>query len=210
MSTDKEPSSDLTVSDDQSPPDEIASQETVPQETAQEVSGPVLEQLTSYYRYRAPLPPPEHFRAYDDVVPGGGDRLLAMAERNQDLAELRFKANMRKNEQIHEEWMTESHARFTLLGRAQWLVFSIVIVILVASTILAITVPNFQIAGMVNLVVVLVALIYHFLRGGFGDRKLRPPAERSDAERLPQIPESLERPRHDPDRPDSDATEARD
>lgn len=204
MSLDKEPSSDLTVPDDQSPPNEIE-----PQETAQDVSGPVLEQLISHYRYRAPLPPPEHFRAYDDVVPGGGDRLLTMAERNQDLTELRFQGDMRKNDQIHEEWMTESHARFTLLGRSQWLVFSIVIVILVASTILAVTIPNFQIAGMVHLTLALGALIYHFLRADLRDRKLRPPAERPDTDRLPQLPKSLARPRQDPDHTDPDAAEDR-
>ena len=204
MSLDKEPSSDLTVPDDQSPPNEIE-----PQDTAQDVSGPVLEQLISHYRYRAPLPPPEHFRAYDDVVPGGGDRLLTMAERNQDLTELRFQGDMRKNDQIHEEWMTESHARFTLLGRSQWLVSSIVIVILVASTILAITIPNFQIAGMVHLTLALGALIYYFLRTDLRDRKLRPPVERPDTDHLPQLPKSLARPRQDPDHTDPDAAEDR-
>lgn len=36
------------------------------------------------YTYSGPTPPPEHLREVENVIPGGADRLLRMAEKNQD------------------------------------------------------------------------------------------------------------------------------
>jgi len=33
--------------------------------------------------YSGPLPPPEHFKGYEDALPGSADRILSMAEKNQ-------------------------------------------------------------------------------------------------------------------------------
>jgi len=33
--------------------------------------------------FQGPLPPPDALRAYEDIVPGGAERILAMAERQQ-------------------------------------------------------------------------------------------------------------------------------
>ena len=34
--------------------------------------------------YRGPLPPPVHFKQYDDIVPGAAERILTMAEKEGD------------------------------------------------------------------------------------------------------------------------------
>ena len=38
----------------------------------------------SAFAYSGPLPPAEQIRAYEDVLPGSADRILSMAERQQD------------------------------------------------------------------------------------------------------------------------------
>jgi len=54
-----------------------------------ELSAEVLESLPEEIRevvlqaasFSGPLPPPPMFREYEDVLPGAGDRILSMAER---------------------------------------------------------------------------------------------------------------------------------
>ena len=42
--------------------------------------------LLHYSRYHeGPLPPAEDFARYNEIVPGGGDRILSMAEREQQI-----------------------------------------------------------------------------------------------------------------------------
>lgn len=43
-----------------------------------------LSDFLLHYR-QSPLPPPEEFAAYENVVPGAGDRILSMAENRQEL-----------------------------------------------------------------------------------------------------------------------------
>lgn len=38
-----------------------------------------------HMRYEGPIPPPSVVRAYEEILPGAADRILAMAEREQDL-----------------------------------------------------------------------------------------------------------------------------
>lgn len=42
-----------------------------------------LTETRTLIRVQAPLPPPQVLRGYDEVVPGAGERILAMAERAQ-------------------------------------------------------------------------------------------------------------------------------
>ena len=53
-----------------------------------------------------PLPTPDDFAAYENVVPGRAERILALAERGMDLTEQHLHAETRKNDRIHEEAMS--------------------------------------------------------------------------------------------------------
>lgn len=55
-------------------------------------------QQTTIERFQGPVPPPEVLAKYDEVVPGAGDRIFAMAERQaahrQDLEKRVISSNM--------------------------------------------------------------------------------------------------------------------
>src|SRR4051812_15461982 len=47
---------------------------------ATQQQGPVEVRVTDYMSYVAPLPPPEWYDGYEQVVPGAGHRILTMVE----------------------------------------------------------------------------------------------------------------------------------
>lgn len=59
----------------------------LPEEKQAEIMGVVAIEQRSY---QGPLPHPEHFASYERTAPGAADRILTMAEKQQ---EDRFKAN---------------------------------------------------------------------------------------------------------------------
>ena len=193
MSLDTESSAELTGPDNQSRPEEIATQEP---------GGRLTAVRTEFHQ--GPLPPPEDFAAYESVVPGGAERILALAERSVDLKEQHLQAEMRESDQIHEESMSYLGASTMLQSRGQWMAFICVVLILVGSGFLVATgTTGFTIAGLVNFTLALGALVYRFVRTDFGDRRHRSPAEHPDADRLPQLPEALRRSRQGSENTDS-------
>lgn len=46
--------------------------------------GATIAGVLERYSYSGPTPPPEHLRDVESVIPGGANRLLKMAEKNQD------------------------------------------------------------------------------------------------------------------------------
>ena len=154
--------------------------------------------------HRGPLPTPDDFAAYEKVVPGGAERILALAERSVDLKEQHLQAEMRKSDQIHEESMSYLDAGTMLQSRGQWMAFICVVLILVGSGFLVATgTTSFTIAGLVNFTLALGALVYRFVRTDFGDRRHRSPAEHPDADPLPRLPETLRRSRQGSENTDS-------
>lgn len=75
--------------------------------------------------FQGPLPPPEILRQYGEVVPGGAERIMAMAERNQ---EHRHKL---ESDVILKGVRNES--------RGQWLGFVLFILLIVSGTYLLAT-----------------------------------------------------------------------
>ena len=69
-----------------------------------------------------PLPPPEFFRAYEDTLPGAADRILAMAERQQEHRQSQESIRLNMNN--------------ALVRRGQWMAFLIVIAGVAAGAVL--------------------------------------------------------------------------
>lgn len=44
----------------------------------------LITSIQERYTYSGPTPPPDHLREVESVIPGGAERLLKMAEKNQD------------------------------------------------------------------------------------------------------------------------------
>src|SRR6266542_472573 len=62
--------------------------------------GPMEVRVTDYMSYVAPLPPPEWYDGYEQVVPGAGHRILTMVE----------------EEAKHRRFMDRAFAQYRLLG----------------------------------------------------------------------------------------------
>ena len=81
-----------------------------------------VEQSTSF---RGPLPAPEDFKAYQDVLPDAPERILSMAEK-----QLGHRTDIEK---------TIVERNLSLSDRGQWMGFILAILFLIASMILAFT-----------------------------------------------------------------------
>ncbi|SEF42315.1 Predicted membrane protein [Xylanibacter ruminicola] len=91
------------------------------QETAMQIMFAV-EQSTSF---RGPLPAPEDFKAYQEVLPDAPERILSMAEK-----QLNHRTDIEK---------TIVEKNLSLSNRGQWMGFILAILFLIASMILAFT-----------------------------------------------------------------------
>jgi uncharacterized membrane protein len=60
-----------------------AALDTVPEPARREIVQAFHEIVEVAMSYQGPLPPPAMLRSYDDVVPGTAERIVAMAEREQ-------------------------------------------------------------------------------------------------------------------------------
>lgn len=66
-------------------PDEIL--EKVPEEERENVEGSIqrlVHQELTISGYSGPIPPPQYFEGYERVLPGSANRILVMAEKQQD------------------------------------------------------------------------------------------------------------------------------
>lgn len=106
--------------------------------------------------HRGPLPPPEQLRAYDEVRPGLADRIVSMAER----------------EQQHRHTMQAESIRggLNLSRRGQHYGLGIALTVLVAAVILVLT--GHEAAGIVIASVDLVSLAAVFVFGRSGAAKV--------------------------------------
>jgi uncharacterized membrane protein len=58
--------------------------ETVPQKLLPEVKSRIIQAVISETYYQGPLPPPEMMGQWEDILPGAADRIMRMAEKEQD------------------------------------------------------------------------------------------------------------------------------
>ncbi len=79
-------------------------------------------QSVQVQQFSGPLPHPDMLRQYNDYVPGSADRIIAMAEQQQE------------HRQALEKTVVGSNTRNERLG--QWFAFVIFLVVIVASTFL--------------------------------------------------------------------------
>ena len=73
--------------------------------------------------YRGPIPPPEILEGFERVVPGAGERILAMAEREQ----ANKHARQADASQLDAQTLTFSYG---LMTRSQWMGFVILLLTL--------------------------------------------------------------------------------
>jgi uncharacterized membrane protein len=68
--------------------DDLQKPDEKPTEPNKSVQPPISKKTITAtkleFGYSGPIPPPQLFRAYNEVVPGAGDRILCMAERESN------------------------------------------------------------------------------------------------------------------------------
>jgi uncharacterized membrane protein len=97
--------------------------------------------------HQGPLPPPEHFRQYNDICPGAAERILAMAENEMT--------------ERHNRERIETTARVSQASRGQWFAFIIGMAV-IAGGILSIS-NDKPLSGLAAVLGVLVTLTTVFL-----------------------------------------------
>jgi uncharacterized membrane protein len=58
--------------------------EVLPPREVSRATRQVLRAIATERVFQGPVPPPEYFRGYEEVLPGAADRILRMAEREQE------------------------------------------------------------------------------------------------------------------------------
>ncbi len=77
-----EPSSDPNLNAEQADPKELSTDQAAdPELLSREPPGQLVYQS---YGFSGPIPPPEIFAGYDKALPNGADRVMKMAEREQE------------------------------------------------------------------------------------------------------------------------------
>ena len=104
----------------------------------------------------SPLPPPEILKAYEIILPGVADRILAIAEEEQ-------RERFRREDHRHEEALRgETHA-FQATRCGQWLAFIAVLVLALAAV--GCAVLNMPSVGTALAGATIVGVVTSFLRG---------------------------------------------
>ena len=83
------------------------------------------------------LPSPEALRAYEDIRPGLAARILAMAERELDLAARHLCVDQRRGNQVHHETMICLKAWHKAKRRGGWMTFCLLCALPVLAAALA-------------------------------------------------------------------------
>lgn len=84
-----------------------------------------LPGLEAYWEWRGPLPPPAAIKGYNDASPGMGDAIL--------------EAFVEEGKHRRQQEALRDRADHELARRGQWLAFGVVIVVIVAAIVLAVT-----------------------------------------------------------------------
>lgn len=71
------------------------------------------------------VPPPEVLRAYDAVRPGLAARILSLAERHRDLAELQLAVEGRRRDRVHQATTAHLTAVHKSEQWGRWLAFGL-------------------------------------------------------------------------------------
>ena len=93
-----------------------------------------MEILGTRSHFSGPLPPPEIIEAYERILPGSANRILTMAEKNQDH---RIEMELKKIVLDGDETKKLISSGIQRVPRGQWFGFIITIAFLVAATICA-------------------------------------------------------------------------
>ena len=101
-----------------------------------------------------PLPQPETLKEYDIIIPGGAERIMAMAEKEQETRLEEKKKNGDSNRKIAEE-------KVAYYKRGQWMGFSLAIIVLGISVVFACL--GFETLSGIILGTTLVALVGLFV-----------------------------------------------
>lgn len=122
--------------------------------------------------YSGPLPPAEHLRGYDAIIPSGGDRIMVMAEKEQAHRHELDGRHMHIAER-------ESAADVSIARTGQWMMFAILMV-LVLGGVAAMLLEKYQAAygtfGAALAAALVNALVVKLLQRNNGPSDQAPPA----------------------------------
>jgi uncharacterized membrane protein len=121
--------------------------------------------------HKGPLPAPEDFAKYNNIVPGAGERILAMAERNQAHRHAMEEREAAQTDAEIEIDKSDSANEFVLKTRGQWLAFGTLLLLVPLALYLAYlgdTSAAALIAG-----AAMVSIVAIFVTGRWIDHKSR-------------------------------------
>lgn len=122
-----------------------------PKTAQREINFQAIEHLEKYV---GPLPPAEDFAAYDMCMPGAGERIFAMAEKEQA-------SRLKIREELAAARIADTRAERREISRAQWLAWSLAVLVLSIGGVLIYT--NHPIAGTFITGTTLIGIISAFL-----------------------------------------------
>lgn len=94
--------------------DEILSQADIPAEQKEKIKSQVLVMFEQREYFEGPLPHPKMFKQYESILPGSADRIITMAEKQQD--------HRMQLEKIAIEGQVKSNVRGQSFGFATFIV----------------------------------------------------------------------------------------
>lgn len=103
---------------------------------------------------QGPLPPPRILKEYDEIIPNGAERIMRMAEKEQD-SRLEVK---RLNDESNRKLMKR---KLDYFKRGQWMGFSLALIVLISAGLFAYF--NFVTLAGILLTTTLVALVGLFV-----------------------------------------------
>jgi uncharacterized membrane protein len=118
----------------------------------------LISQLVYSREHRGPLPAPEDFKEYEDILPGSADRILKMAE------EVTY---TKTKDIIHK---TSIESRNSLTG----LIFAFILALLFLGMSFFMILKGYPVAGIIAFISELGALVYTFVYGSKARGKEKP------------------------------------
>lgn len=130
--TDGKPGQSLEANGEVAPNsnDQLQRGEELEAELVHHVRDEVEQQLTSITRI-APLPHPSELQGYEDIQSGLAERIVAMAEGSASAANMATQSNAAVNEALADSIREEAKAA----KRGQWMIFTLVILLLIVTVI---------------------------------------------------------------------------
>ncbi len=101
----------------------LAKQKNQPAEKT--ASHTIVQSEVRAVSYSGPLPPPEHLAQYNAIVPGAAERILAMAEREQEFQHKAQETALTNERRTIDATVELANKDLARLDRGQWMAFAL-------------------------------------------------------------------------------------